>query len=320
MKRHYTYINDCSNEIIENLISNLDYDLERIPEVMENSVKFLAQKDINILKSFRLGSWFCGLMSNAMIAICLQKEAYAYTFLFYAKQLLHLDYQARELTSSPVESDGNIAYSVYATLILRDKQTQTLYSQVKLVLHENTYYSFRLAYVYVDMLRVLCSGNDAKILEAIDFFLLFQAREREKETPVKQNKANNIYKNFDEYYEDDLTTPYSTGTPSYYGEGDETEMLKVPFVLVLKSIFEQDEQGFNQNLLIALEKHYDFYENYQRVSGESLRDLPEGWISLPLTVACAIAHDKGMKREVESDYITEWIVKGEFEGLELVVE
>ncbi|MCU0439112.1 MAG: immunity 49 family protein [Raineya sp.] len=52
---------------------------------------------------------------------------------------------------------------------------------------------------------------------------------------------------------------------------------------------------------------------------EEIRSDPKGWLSMALIGACAIAYDKGMKREVESDYIPNWIVKGDFEGLELVV-
>ena len=97
------------------------------------------------------------------------------------------------------------------------------------------------------------------------------------------------------------------------------EHLLVPSVEVLLSIFEDKKEIFNEVLEKALLQHKAYYEADDEYN-ESRRGKPEGWVSLLLTCACAIAHDKGIKREVASDYIPEWLVKGDFEGLELVVE
>jgi|GEM_PF-7121427 len=96
------------------------------------------------------------------------------------------------------------------------------------------------------------------------------------------------------------------------------QSLFLPLVDIYLAAFLEQEDIFNQTLYDALVKHKAYYESEE--NGESRSSLPQGWVSLPLTAACAIAHDRGMKREVESDYIPEWLVKGEFEGLPLIVE
>ena len=97
------------------------------------------------------------------------------------------------------------------------------------------------------------------------------------------------------------------------------EYIFTPIIGVFKAIFKDNAIVFNEKLSEALLKHKSYYEADDEYK-ESRRGKPEGWVSLLLTCACAIAHDKGMKREVTSDYIPDWLVKGEFEGLELVVE
>ncbi|MES2734175.1 MAG: immunity 49 family protein [Bacteroidota bacterium] len=96
------------------------------------------------------------------------------------------------------------------------------------------------------------------------------------------------------------------------------QSLFLPLIDVYLALLLGREDMFNETLYVALLKHKAYYESEE--NGESRSSLPQGWVSLPLTAVCALAHDRGLKREVESDYIPEWLVKGEFEGLALTVE
>ncbi|MDJ1497237.1 immunity 49 family protein [Cytophagaceae bacterium DM2B3-1] len=97
------------------------------------------------------------------------------------------------------------------------------------------------------------------------------------------------------------------------------EFLFLPLIDVYLAILEKKEAKFNESLYKALSQHKTFYESEDEYK-ESRRGLPEGWVSLPLTAACVLAHQKGLKPEIESDYIPEWLIKAEFDGLELIIE
>jgi hypothetical protein len=115
------------------------------------------------------------------------------------------------------------------------------------------------------------------------------------------------------YRENDIT-PYSTGLSPHRNEKEMSDALILPYLQVARSVFENDEDGFNTHLRIALEKHKDYYTHALEY-GKPLNGDPTGWVSMRLCSICAIAHDRGLRRTVQSDYIPEWMVCGEFEGL-----
>ncbi|MBH0059223.1 immunity 49 family protein [Pseudoalteromonas sp. SWXJZ94C] len=81
----------------------------------------------------------------------------------------------------------------------------------------------------------------------------------------------------------------------------------LPLIAVYRCIFTPDsETEFNSEMRSAVEKHKVFWRKQNSQNDE-------GWISLPLIAAAAFAYDrKGYQLDFETDYIPDWLVKGEF--------
>jgi hypothetical protein len=75
---------------------------------------------------------------------------------------------------------------------------------------------------------------------------------------------------------------------------------------VLRQLERQDETAFNAALAEALKGHKAHWS-----STAELRKLLDGLVSLPLTAIAALAHDRGLKVTVESDYLPPSWVTGE---------
>jgi Immunity protein 49 len=86
-------------------------------------------------------------------------------------------------------------------------------------------------------------------------------------------------------------------------DSDYSKFLKLPELLVWKSVLSMDSVSFKANMVNGLEKHKDFWGTTEN------RTSAHGWISLPLLQVAAYAHDHGMDLDVESDYIPDWLVK-----------
>jgi Immunity protein 49 len=82
--------------------------------------------------------------------------------------------------------------------------------------------------------------------------------------------------------------------------------LGAPLLRVLKQFERRDEVGFNNALTEALQLHKKYWS-----SKEKLRKDFEGLVSLPLTAVAALAWDRGMRFDVESDYMPRSWVTGE---------
>lgn len=81
----------------------------------------------------------------------------------------------------------------------------------------------------------------------------------------------------------------------------------LPLLPIYRCIFTAEAEGdYNDAMRDAVKKHKAFWkkDNYET----------EGWIALPLIAAAAFAYDyKGYQLDFETDYIPNWLVKGEFD-------
>jgi len=79
--------------------------------------------------------------------------------------------------------------------------------------------------------------------------------------------------------------------------------LAIPFLQVLRQLERGDEAGFSNALVDALEMHKKYWGSTLK-----LRKDFHGFVSLRLTMAAALAWDRGLRFDVESDYIpTSWV-------------
>lgn len=84
-------------------------------------------------------------------------------------------------------------------------------------------------------------------------------------------------------------------------------------LLALKSILENDVDLFNDALEKSLKDHRAFWSQKRilRACGDPVCLDSNGFISLPLTAICAVAYDKKIPIDHDSDYIPEFLITGE---------
>lgn len=85
-----------------------------------------------------------------------------------------------------------------------------------------------------------------------------------------------------------------------------------PYVIAFKSLADDNEAEFNQNLIKAIQAHKEVWSQKKALNrgGTPLCRENEGFLSWDCTALAAMAHDKGWKLEVESDYMPSFMVDG----------
>lgn len=82
-----------------------------------------------------------------------------------------------------------------------------------------------------------------------------------------------------------------------------------PLLFVYEALLRNNEEDFNAQLIEALTRHKTYYDTQK----DKRCNDSDGWISWRLLGAVALAYDNGIKINVKSDYIPEWLYKGEFD-------
>jgi hypothetical protein len=85
-----------------------------------------------------------------------------------------------------------------------------------------------------------------------------------------------------------------------------------PYVIAFKSLTDNNEVEFNQNLIKAIQAHKEVWSQKKALNrgGTPLCRENEGFLSWDCTALAAMAHDKGWKPEVESDYMPAFMING----------
>jgi|GEM_PF-6671091 len=82
-----------------------------------------------------------------------------------------------------------------------------------------------------------------------------------------------------------------------------------PLLFVYEALLRNNEEDFNAQLIEALTRHKTYYDTKKNNRCNDYK----GWISWRLLGAVALAYDNGIKINVKSDYIPEWMYKGDFD-------
>jgi hypothetical protein len=82
-----------------------------------------------------------------------------------------------------------------------------------------------------------------------------------------------------------------------------------PVLLLYYYVLTDEQEKFDEMLLLAVQRHRGYYDT----DYDNRRIHAEGWVSWRLLGVCAFAYDRGMQINVESEYIPEWLYKGEFD-------
>ncbi len=81
-----------------------------------------------------------------------------------------------------------------------------------------------------------------------------------------------------------------------------------PLLFTYEALLRKNEEDFNTQLVEALTRHKTYYDTKK----DNRCDDYKGWISWRLLGVTALAYDLGIKIKVKSDYIPEWLYRGEF--------
>lgn len=247
------------------------------------------------------------------LVFCSQSMTNRFKLYYQIAPVMHYFEQSFPLeprTELPDVYDGHLRKfpdCVYLALLLRDKEALDTYAQVWIA-DKPTYLSYedRRMNLWVPLIAALCQGDDEAIRQRLQQTIAFTEHELAK--PIR----NRDHVERGDYWEDDL--PFSTGViPAYY-EHTWATWLHLPWLQLMQRVYAQDEVGFNEALRVALGKHAHFYGELTDYRGE-VNMLPEGFVSLGCMAACVLAQQRGLRRWVTSDYLIEWLIEGDFEGL-----
>ncbi|MDJ1486019.1 Imm49 family immunity protein [Cytophagaceae bacterium YF14B1] len=94
-------------------------------------------------------------------------------------------------------------------------------------------------------------------------------------------------------------------------------VLKIYYAVLAKK--QEEYESAVYNALLQWKEYYTLTDTGNEKFDHSTE--PDGFISLPILAACAYGYDRGMSLQtVSSEYIPEWLIKGNFTGLELLVK
>ncbi|MBB6460271.1 immunity 49 family protein [Flammeovirga kamogawensis] len=85
-----------------------------------------------------------------------------------------------------------------------------------------------------------------------------------------------------------------------------------PLLCVYDALFRKDDDLFNKELEKALRLHQEYYTDESDDTDHSA-DASKGWVSWLLLAPVTMAYDRGVKINVSSEYIPEWLYKKEFD-------
>jgi hypothetical protein len=122
--------------------------------------------------------------------------------------------------------------------------------------------------------------------------------------------------NFNNEYYESLVDVYNKNKYSIQAKisSDTNQTLHYihPYVIAFKSLADNNEAELNQNLIKAIQAHKEVWSQKKALNrgGTPLCRENEGFLSWGCTALAAMAHDKGWKPEVESDYMPAFMING----------
>jgi len=87
-------------------------------------------------------------------------------------------------------------------------------------------------------------------------------------------------------------------------------MLEAPTLLLYQALSSGNSDAFNEQLEETLNYHKDYW-NRTDCTGSTIYNDKNGWISWRILACCSIAHDSGLEIRIKSDYLPQWLYKGE---------
>jgi hypothetical protein len=100
--------------------------------------------------------------------------------------------------------------------------------------------------------------------------------------------------------------------------------IQIPLLDIYEQILQNNQDGYEnavyQALLLWKERYTMRYIDANREEQDA-KNHSIGYWAIPIIAACAYAYDKGMSiSNIETGYISEWMIKGDFSQMKLMVE
>lgn len=298
MKDNYKHMKIVRPEVDSDLLSKYIISAERrLPKFIEIAK---AKNTETLLKVCKVGLelFSCKLLRypdlNEQVADLRLSLTAIYSFLSLKNNpdtpvLVDIDGKAELNLTTNVNSgysDEDWVFAWYLAVILRDKQLlEELYKQNNYSTSPaNEKDHIRIGHLWFRLLHSM-QGADKPDIN------LF----KEMETIIDNNMKGYYMPDVDEF-------PYS----NYY--------ISINKALILDAIIDKDQKAFTEYLFDGLTYHKMLWGQKKGLNkGDTpLFKDPQGFVSWSHLALAAMAYDRGLRVEVESDYMPKWIVEGNF--------
>lgn len=250
-----------------------------------------------------------------------------YNYLYYANQLnyawfqytLHsgqsvkfmiVDKEVETIGQFSTDSIGtfHVMKAIQTALILRDKQALDFYAQIPLSFTEQAPQEDMLFETMFLFYQVLLSGKDT--------------------TSEAQATYNHLaqmltWEEYKQYVMIEGFNDESVWKLIFEMRKQTTESIFLPVLHIYHHVLQRNQAGFEKAVEEALYRWKAYYSlQFTDVDGEEYDHTldPTGYLSLPILAACAYAFDRGMRLiNLESKYIPQWLIAGNVEEMELLV-
>ena len=321
IKSHYQSDSDYQKNIFDPIYN------ERIKEQGYNKIRTLRDNFENVNQDSLVQSTSYHLRITGYSKM----ENDAYNYLYYSNQLnkAWFEYNMNEgksikltIVNKIVETTGKfnhvhsigaggVAAAILFATILRDRNSLDFYANIPFEFTEKApqhhlLYEIRMALFQTLIKRI---GNEHEAHGAY----------------YEYNKLMN-WDEFKKYinHVDDFLTESVWHDHIFEGTQRLGKYIFLPELAIYHSILHKDQESFEEAVYDALTKWKEYYTmKYTDSNGEEKDHslLAEGYWAIPIIAACAFAYDRGMKlKNVESDYLCDWMIEGRFEGFELLIK
>lgn len=250
-----------------------------------------------------------------------------YNYIYYTNQLIRAWFTYTMNDGKPVTltvanrqievmgkfSDSRIGVNevlegIWTASVLRDKDSLAFYAQIPLEFTEKA------------------GGMEDILFELILLFYqgLIKGLDHPNEAVEIHNRLIDL-QDWEEYrkYIDDKFSEFEFRYMFKYRCWEVTYIF-LPVLNIYYAVLANRQEEYEKAVHEALLKWREYYSmQYLEPNGEESNhtSYSSGYIALPILAACAFAYDRGMTLQtVSSEYIPEWLIKGDFTGTELLIK
>lgn len=202
----------------------------------------------------------------------------------------------------------NVAEGILIALLLRDKTALNYLAQIPVSFTEQANQDDLLVEITMAFYQLVAKGNNSPKEAQATFY------------HIKEQFDWEVYK---KYVTKEGFNQEWVWKIIFENRKEYAEFVSLPVINIYYQIWENSQAGFEDAVKIALEHWKVYYTRTWIDENKEDQDRSlwgQGYLSLPIAAACAYAHDRGMRlTTIESNYIPQWLIEGNFDGMELLI-